>query len=360
MNPEAISFIIILLGVLVALVAALVVFVYREVPKIFKFLKLTRHTGNPLISPVVGGEWNEVATFNPGALLDDDGRVHLVYRTIGTDGMSRFGYAQSCDGFDFTDQSPTPIFAAQSPRYDSNRKMEFDPVAYPSGGSWGGTEDPRIVRIDDRIYVTFSVFDGWDYLRMAFSSISMDDFLNRRWKWTRPVLLSAPNTISKNWVLFPEKINGKFAVIHSIAPSVSVEYIDRLDASVKPIHSPRRDGPQPGRKGHWDSKLRGAGPPPIKTEKGWLLLYHGETAGEPRYKLGAMLLDLNNPEKVLSRSPHPILFSEEWYEHDWKPGVIYASGAVVKDGQLFVYYGGGDKHVCVAHMPLGELLNSLV
>src|SRR3989344_6731942 len=97
----------------------------------------------------------------------------------------------------------------------------------------------------------------------------------------------------------------------------------------------------------------------MKTGKGWLLWYHGETEGEPCYKLGAMLLDLNNPEKVLARSPKPILFSEEWYEHDWKPGIVYASGAVVKDGELLVYYGGGDKHVCVAHMPLQELLESL-
>ena len=93
---------------------------------------------------------------------------------------------------------------------------------------------------------------------------------------------------------------------------------------------------------------------------GWLLLYHAIDSREPhKYKLGAMILSAEDPTKILYRSPRPILAPDMHYENDGKPGVIYASGAVVKDGELYVYYGGGDKYVCSAHTPMRELLNWL-
>jgi len=78
-----------------------------------------------------------------------------------------------------------------------------------------------------------------------------------------------------------------------------------------------------------------------------------------RYKLGAMILDLKDPQKVIYRAQHPILEPSEWYENDWKPGIIYANGAVVRDGKLFVYYGGGDKHIGVASILLSDLIDSM-
>jgi predicted GH43/DUF377 family glycosyl hydrolase len=107
--------------------------------------------------------------------------------------------------------------------------------------------------------------------------------------------------------------------------------------------------------------VRGAGAPPLKTKDGWLLLYHGfdERHPEVGYKVGAMLLDLQDPTKILYRSSAPILESKEWYENDWKPGVTYASGAVIVGKDLLVYYGGGDKHVAVAKMNLKEFLEKL-
>jgi predicted GH43/DUF377 family glycosyl hydrolase len=231
---------------------------------------------------------------------------------------------------------------------------------YPSGGSWGGSEDPRIACIGDKIYVTFSAFDGWDFIRMAVISIKEKDFINKKWKWSRPILISPAGQINKNWVLFPAKINGKFAILHSVNPEVQIDYVDSLEelsSGAKVIKS--KFGASKPRES-WDTYLRGVGPSPIRTDKGWLVLYHATTRGEARYKLGAMLLDLENPEKILARSPEPILAPDEWYENDWKEGVIYACGAVVKDDNLIVYYGGGDKHVCVAERPLDELLDWLL
>ena len=111
----------------------------------------------------------------------------------------------------------------------------------------------------------------------------------------------------------------------------------------------------------WDSFRRGVGPPPLRTPQGWLVFYHAiDKKDAHRYKLGALLLDLDNPRKVIAQSPEPLLVPDTWYENDWKPGIVYACGSIIKDDTLFVYYGGGDKHVCVASAPLQKILKSLV
>jgi predicted GH43/DUF377 family glycosyl hydrolase len=91
------------------------------------------------------------------------------------------------------------------------------------------------------------------------------------------------------------------------------------------------------------------------------VLYHANDAHEPhKYKVGAMLLDLVDPTKVLYRAAKPIISPDEYYENHGKPGIVYAAGAVVRDGMLFVYYGGADKVVCVATAPLAEFLDALI
>ncbi len=354
---NTIAHFLIILGLTIALIAVLVAFVFRVAKKIVKYFALARHSANPVLSPPPFSDWEAIGTFNPAAVQDDEGNVHIVYRALGADGMSRFGYARSSDGVSFGDKSPYAIYVMQNPR--NGKAQRFDPMMYPSGGSWGGSEDPRMVRLDGRIYLSFSAFDGWDYIRIAVSSIDERDFFNKKWNWTAPLLISSPASISKNWVIFPEKFNGKFAILHGIAPAILIDYVDNIDHLTRPIVSERPQGSQPGRKDSWDNWLRGAGPPPIKTDRGWLLLYHATTNGDGRYKLGAMLLDLNDPTIITHRSPGPILTPEEWYENEWKAGVIFATGAVVRGPDLYVYYGGGDKHICVAHTPLEELLNSL-
>ena len=140
-----------------------------------------------------------------------------------------------------------------------------------------------------------------------------------------------------------------------------IDYIDDLDNFQGQIDSPRLDGPQPGRIGFWDSLLRGAGPPPVKTNLGWLLLYHAlDKKDAGRYKLGAMILNKDNPEEVLYRSHHPILSPDMHYENNGKPGVVYVSGATVRGDDLYIYYGGGDRVVCVATTPMQKFLDYLV
>ncbi len=330
-----------------------------HIPKV-KAPTLIKHKQNPIIAPHSHNAWENEAVFNPAILRDDHGHIHLIYRAVGSDGISRLGYGYSKDGVRFNGRLPMPIFAMSNPRDGKKIIKVYDPKMYPSGGSWGGCEDPRAVKINGKIYITFNAFDGWDFIRIALVSIKEEDFLEQNWKWSKPMLISPPNQINKNWVLFPEKISGKFAILHSISPKVQIDYVKNLKDLENGDHIIKSTFKQDPSKKGWDSWVRGVGPPPLKTDKGWLVLYHAMDKRDPdKYKLGALLLDIKDPQKVLSRSHEPILEPEAWYENDGKPGVVYSCGAIIKDDILFVYYGGGDKHVCVATAPLKKVFSKL-
>ena len=332
--------------------------------KIKKQLEVNRHPNNPIIEPQAKNQWESKATFNPAALFAGE-KVHLLYRSIGYDDVSVLGYVSSDNGFDVTERLKHPVFfnSQQVKKLCDKQNPKKSPISYISGGGGnGGCEDPRLTLIDGIVYLTYTAFDGWGSLRMALSSISIEDFLNKEWNWEKPVMISPPGEIHKNWVLFPEKINGKFAVLHSVNPNVLIDYLDDLDFKGEDRHIEGFFSSLKN-KGRWDSWVRGAGPPPIKTDKGWLLIYHAmDVYNDPnRYKMGAMLLDLDDPQKIIARSKEPILEPDESYENDgWKAGVLYCCGAVVKEGQLLIYYGGADTVSCVAETNLDEFINKLV
>lgn len=334
-------------------------------------LDLRRAIHNPVIGPAPGSYWESEAVFNPGAVIHG-GRVHLFYRALGPDGISRVGYASSKDGINFDRRYPHPVYMPETVAeseshhpYTSPARLSYNTGLYVSGGGWGGCEDPRAVKINGRVYLTFNIFNGWHSIRVGLTSISEEDLEAGRWRWRHFVCLSPPNERHKNWVLFPEKIAGKYALLHNLhdddSTRVRVEYLNDID-SPKPLIL---DSPDPhllpDRVVAWHNRARSVGPPPIKTRYGWLLFYHAMDKDDPgRYKLGAMILDLKDPRKILYRSRYPILEPDEWYENDWKPGIIYASGAVVKGDTLFIYYGGGDKYVGVAYTGLDKFIRSLM
>ncbi len=306
---------------------------------------------NPIISPKQENSWEAWQTFNPGAVLIDE-KVHFIYRAVGGDGISRLGYAVSSDGFSIDERLPYPVY-----EYGTGAPA-FNVYSYFSGGSWGGAEDPRLVRMNDEdvLYMTYTACA--DGLRVGLTSIKVDDFLNKKWNWKLPVLISPPDEVHKNWLLFPEKINGRYAILHSLKPHIQIEYFDNLEfdgtKNIKSIYggSERKNG--------WDKWIRGAGAPPIKTKEGWLLFYHAMDNDWSKYKVGVMLLDLNDPTKILYRAKKPVLEPAEDYENNgFKSGVIYVSGVVVKDEDLLVYYGSSDSHVCVASANLNNFLEAL-
>lgn len=318
-----------------------------------KHIVLKKYEGNPIIKPNPKNEWEAWQTFNPGAVLIND-KVHLLYRAVGRGGVSRFGYAFSKDGFKINKRLPYPVY--QHLTSDEN----YSYYSCASGGSWSGCEDPRITRVkgENRVYVTYTACH--DGLRVALTSINIEDLLNEKWEWSKPKLLSPPGEVHKNWVLFPEKINGKYAILHSIYPEILIDYFTDLkfenDEFIESSYEREANG-----KERWDSLMRGAGPPPLKTKDGWLLFYHAMSKDEMnKYKVGVMLLDLEDPSRVIHRSPEPVLKPEEYYEwNGFKGGVVYASGAVIKNGELIVYFGGADSYVCVTHADLNTFLTEL-
>jgi predicted GH43/DUF377 family glycosyl hydrolase len=318
--------------------------------------KLKRHHANPILKPKAQNGWENDATFNPAALYLDN-KIHLIYRAIGAHGISVFGYASSNDGLNIHERLDHPIFSLAKPLEIAKRIPSFS-NPYVSGGSWAGCEDPRITRVGNRIYMTYVMFDGCNAPGVGLTSISVKDFLNKNWKWKKPMFISKPGEIQKNWMVFPEKINGKYAILHSITPKISIEYTDKMHDKLV-IESMKLPGVDEHR---WDNIVRGAGAPPLRTKYGWLVLYHAMDKKDPnRYKVGAMLLDHDDPTKILHRSKHPILEPIANYEnHGAKSGVVYVCGAVIKENTLFVYYGGADSVVCVATEDLEKFLQDMM
>jgi predicted GH43/DUF377 family glycosyl hydrolase len=318
--------------------------------------KLERFVGNPVIYPASNEYWESKATFNPTAFIHD-GKVHVVYRAVGASDVSTLGYAGSLDGYNLSERNFKPIFMHKNyPASDS------EPILYSSGGGWnGGAEDPRITKIGNRLYMTYTAFDGWGSVRIGLTSIRLEDFINKKWDWRKPVLISPPGQIMKNWVIFPEKIKGKYAILHSLSPKILIEYVASLESfdGKKFIQSVHQDHPDWSKR---EKGMRGVGGAPIKTKDGWLVFYHAMEEREyHRYKLWAMLLDLKDPTKILYRSRKPILEPDAFYENEgFKSGVIYSCGAVVKGDDLFVYYGGADMVSCVATANLKLFLKELI
>ncbi len=325
--------------------------------EIRKSYQLTKPAQNPLIRPESKNAWEAFNTFNPAAIYEA-GKVHIFYRAQGFDYVSSIGYATSSDGIKIDERFDRPVFVPTQP-FESTKKPGQLSTAYSSGGC-GGCEDPRLTRVEERIYMTYVAFDGVTEPRIALTSIALKDFLNRNWLWKKPILVSPPGVVDKSACILPEKINGQYVIFHRIFPDILIDFVDSLDFTngkyLKGQYHIRPRSPM-----WWDSRKIGAGAPPLKTKDGWLLIYQAVDDKEGhRYKVGAMLLDLNNPTRLLYRSRQPIIEPDQWYDNDgFKAGVVYPCGAVIIGNNLFVYYGGADSYVCVATANLDRFLDQL-
>ncbi len=312
-------------------------------------LKKLKH--NPIIRPLIENFWESKATFNPAAFYDRE-KVHIIYRAIGNDDISTLGYATSLDGVHIDWRSPQPVYTPTQPFEGTGIKMgiresSFSPFA-SGGGGYGGIEDPRITKIDETIYMTYVAYDGINPPRVALTSISEGDFHSQNWNWKDAVLISPPGLVDKNACILPEKIGGKYVIFHRIFPDILVDFVDNLEFDgTKFLKGEYKIEP---REDYWDSRKIGIGATPIKTDDGWLLIYHAVGDKDPgRYKIGAMILDHNNPTKVLYRTKMPVIEPDEHYENEgYKSGVVYPCGAVKLKDDLIVYYGGADTVVCAA------------
>src|SRR3989344_5691644 len=314
--------------------AELLVEIKKSVP-----VRLQRFSQNPIILPIEKHLWEAKATFNPGVIMEG-GRVHIVYRAMSKDNVSVFGYAQSVDGFHVSQRFNKPIYVPRA--------------SFEIGSEVGnfGCEDPRITKIDESIYMCYTAYDGKNYPRIALTSITVDDFLGQRWNWREPVLISPAGIDDKDGCILGEKVNGKYVIFHRIDSRIWIDFVDELDFDGK--HWVLGEAYFDPRGEKWDSQKIGIAAPPIKCDKGWLVLYHGVSHEDHKYRLGAMLLDWQITGLV-ARSESPIFEPEVIYEKEGQvPYVVFCCGAVVIDGTLFVYYGAADRVVGVATVKLSE------
>lgn len=347
----------------------------------------TRSKNNPILKPNPKNFWESRKVYNPAAFYED-GRYYLFYRAIGEDWISRIGLATSPDGENFS-------------RSDK-------PLLEPAGElETKGVEDPRITKIQDTYYLTYNALslnaDGKAAVNLCLAT--SNDLKNWQrhgamlpdWDFTKaggvytkfdengkPFVKPKQNSWSKGGGIFPEKINNQFLMLfgeYRMWLATSDDGI-KWTGEQKPFLEPR-----PGN--YFDNTFVEMGPPPLKTDKGWLVLYHGVNK-KHWYQIGFLLLDLNNPRKILFRSKEPIFEPTEPYELsglvDVLPGgvpamqkmspeelnkfikeatakkimprVVFCCGAVPVGGILKLYYGAGDSVIGLAEAPLAEVISS--
>lgn len=324
--------------------------------------ELTRYDNNPILRPILKHRWESKMVFNPAAVYKD-GKIHLIYRARGEDEkngvlISRLGYAVfKNDGFTLEKRYEKPVLSPTE---------WYEPA---------GCEDPRITQIDGKDYLLYTAYLGKSidpFLKEERTNIVMastSDFIH--WK-KHGILLPEVLEAEKNGVLFPEKIKDYYVCYYRIDPHIYIAYSKTIEGPLwrghKIVASPRR--------GSWDSWKIGAGAPPIKTDLGWLFIYHGvDQPSEPRrlvktvygtldykrkYRLGVMLIDKDDPTKILYRSSGWIFEPMEKYEKEgFIPNVVFTCGAFVKDDILYVYYGGADTVVGLATCKLSGLLRAI-
>lgn len=306
-----------------------------------------RSPNNPILKPIGSHSWESAHVLNPAA-IELEGQTYILYRAVGQDNTSVVGLARSKDGLHIDERLPEPIYAPRAPFEQKHGS--------PTDNS--GCEDPRVVRIGDRLYITYTAYDSVSAPQVAESSIPVADFLARRFdRWTTPQLVTPDGIDDKDACLFPERIGGHYMVLHRMQGHVCADFTNTLDfRQQKLTRCIQIFGPRPGM---WDSEKVGIAGPPIKTPAGWVLFYHGFAASH-EYCLGAVLLDRKNPLQLLGRTSQPIMTPvEQWEREGWIPNVVFPCGQVVRDSIVYLYYGGADHAVGVATLKLDELVSNL-
>ena len=315
---------------------------------------------------------------NP-AVIKVDNTIHLFYRAVAEGNYSSIGYCKLSAPMIIKNRDETPLLF---PQYD----YEIH-----------GMEDPRIVKIEDIYYLSYTAYDGnnalgalatsvdlvhWKKKGIIVPQITYEEFkhfteakgtINEKYLRFNEYQISHDSQNrkfliwDKNLVFFPRKINNKFCFIHRIKPDMQIvvaidtledlttlfwqNYFLHIDENI--VLSPKYD--------HEVSYI-GGGCPPIETASGWLIIYHGvhDTINGYVYSACVALLDLESPQKEISRLPYPLFFPDkEWELKGEVNNVCFPSGAIVENETLFIYYGAADQRIAVASVGLNDLLAEL-
>lgn len=226
----------------------------------------------------------------------------------------------------------------------------FPPVFGSRESESFGIEDCRVATMDDGYYLTFTEVSP---VAVAVGMMHTQDFRH----FTHEGMIFPPH--NKDCALFEQKIGDLYYAFHRpSSPELGGNYM-WLAESLDRIHWGRHTCIATTREGHFDSARLGAGAPPIRTPEGWLEIYHGATA-DNRYCLGAMLLDLNDPTKVLARTEDPIMEPIAPYEQTGFFGnVVFTNGHIVEGDTVHIYYGASDEVICQADLSISEIMQIL-
>lgn len=291
------------------------------------------------------------AKFNAGALLSG-GEVHLLYR-YGEIKKPSGGRAPKYiqNGIAYARMSPEGQILYDSGKYVVEKTHKWEKK---------GLEDPRIFTLEGKIYITYTAFDG-RRARVAFAEANAD------FTEFKKIGIVPARKFDKDAFLFPERINGKIAYVHRFEPNIQIDYFDSLeelfDKAYWKKYKPSSNGSVAlAAEQDWENGKLGGSVPPIKTELGWLFVYHGVGCDrEPFcYRAGLALLDLRDPHKILARLPYPILEPEEDYEvRGDVNNVVFPCGGYIYGEYLYIVYGGADKVTALARCPVGDALSEL-
>jgi beta-1,2-mannosidase len=322
------------------LVVLVTVAAFPNAPFTPPFGAWTRLSPDPVLSPR-GDGFESAGTFNP-AVVKKNGKFVMLYRAQDHNGKSSLGYATSDDGIHFTRRAE-PVLVSEAP--------------YEKGG---GVEDPRLQKIGDTYYLTYTGFNNVDgassdkkdaQLCMATSK----DLIH--WQRQGVIIPSFKGKWNVKWTksgaIVPEKINGKYWMYYlgdaqgkdtQMGVAYSGDLLHWTEALDHPVMA--------SRPGEFDSQVVEPGPAPVITPNGIFLIYNGAD-DKLVYSTGWVLFNKNDPTKVLARSPTPIFAPDkEWEKVGQVPNVVFVEGLVRDGKQWLFYYGGADRCVGVATAPV--------
>lgn len=330
-------------------------------------MHIKRYEGNPIVTPGIYN-WRKTAVFNPGVLFHE-GKFYMYERAAGSLSpfLTSIGLLESRDGIHFQPVEKEPVFTGEM-------------LGFPQGS----VEDARVVKIEGRIYLCYALqpyafdchptgytlpdytpekYPQWKDTNTEYMITRSGIAVSEDGKNFEQLCYTTPKDIDdRDNALFPEKINGKYAILrrpmqyvgekyNTSIPGIWISYSIDLENWSEPELVAAAENPI------WEGTKIGAAASPVKTEEGWLLFYHGVDEKHV-YRVGVMLLDLKNPAKVIKRSSQFVMEPEQYYEKHGLviPNTVFPTTVLNIDGMLYIYYGCCDTCIALAQVPLQEVL----